>query len=107
MRYPFKWIQLNGNVKIELCLLKNWTFSPLPFNCKKAGRVQLSSNFFLLLSPISHSRARFEHVFEKIHQKWKYYREEKQDFERFLALLVFLNIEISAKSKKLNSMKSL
>ena len=35
--------------------------------------------------------------FKNIHQKWKYYREEKQDFERFL---VFLNIKISKKSKK-------
>ena len=73
-------------------------FSPLPFNCRKVGRVQLSSSFFLLLSLISHSRATFEHVFFKnIHQKWKYYREEKQDFERFL---IFLNIKMSAKSKK-------
>ena len=40
-----------------------------------------------------------------IYQKWKYYREEKQDFKRFL---IFLNIKMSAKSKKnLNSMKSL
>ena len=38
---------------------------------------------------------------KKIHQKWIYYREEKQDFERFLALLISLNIEISAKSKKI------
>ena len=52
---------------------------------------------FLLLSIISHSLARFEHFFRKIHQKWKCYREEKQDFERFL---VFLNIKISEKSKK-------
>ena len=35
--------------------------------------------------------------FKKIHQPWNYYREEKQDFERFLT---FLNVKISAKSKK-------
>ena len=33
--------------------------------------------------------------FKKIHQKWKYYREEKQDFERFL------NIKMSAKLNKI------
>ena len=27
---------------------------------------------------------------KNIHQKWKYYREEKQDFERFLILLFIL-----------------
>ena len=52
---------------------------------------------YLLL--LSHSRARFEYVFlKKIHQKWEYYREEKQDFER---LLIFLNIKMSAKSNKI------
>ena len=35
---------------------------------------------------------------KNIHQKWKYYREEKQDFERFL---IFLNIKMSAKSNKI------
>ena len=37
-------------------------------------------------------------ILKKIHQKWRYYREEKQDFERFL---IFLNIKMSAKSKKI------
>ena len=36
--------------------------------------------------------------FKEIYQKWKYCREEKQDFERFL---VFLNIKMSTKSNKL------
>ena len=55
--------------------------------------------FFVLLSLISHSRARSEHVFLKnIHQKWKYYREGKQEFERFL---IFLNIKVSEKSNKI------
>ena len=55
--------------------------------------------FFLLLSLITHSRARFDHVFFKnIHQKRKYYREEKQDFERFL---IFLNIKMLANSNKI------
>ena len=35
---------------------------------------------------------------KNIHQKWKAYREEKQDFERFL---IFLNIKMSAKSNKI------
>ena len=35
---------------------------------------------------------------KNIHQKWEYYREEKQDFER---LLIFLNIQMSAKSNKI------
>ena len=39
--------------------------------------------------------------FKKIHQPWNYYREEKQDFERFLT---FLNVKISAKSKKKNEL---
>ena len=36
---------------------------------------------------------------KNIHQKWKYYREEKQDFERFY---IFLNIKMTAKSNKIN-----
>ena len=40
--------------------LETFHLSPIPFNCRKVGRVQLSSNFFLSLSLISHSRARFE-----------------------------------------------
>ena len=63
------------------------------------GYAQLSSNFLLSLSLIPHSRTRFEHVFfRNIYQKRKYYREEKQDFQRFL---IFLNIKMSAKSKKI------
>ena len=46
-----------------------WQFSPHPFNFSKVGRVQLSFNFLLLLSIISHSLARFEHVFLKIYIK--------------------------------------
>ena len=79
----------------------NWIvyFKPHPFNCGKVGRVEISSNFFLLLSLISDSLTRFEHVFLKtIHQKWKYYREEKGDFERFL---IFLNIKLLAKLNKI------
>ena len=34
---------------------------------------------------------------KKIHQKWKYYKDQKQDFERFL---IFLNIKIWTKLKK-------
>ena len=34
---------------------------------------------------------------KKIHRKWKCYREEKEDFQRFL---IFLNIKTSEKSKK-------
>ena len=33
-----------------------------------------------------------------MHQKWKYYREEKQGFEIFL---IFLNIKMSAKSNEI------
>ena len=33
-----------------------------------------------------------------MHQKWKYYREKKQDFEKFL---IFLNIKVTAKSNKI------
>ena len=40
-------------------------FLPHPFNCRKVGRVQLSSNFYPLLLLISHSRTRFEHAFLK------------------------------------------
>ena len=77
----------------------SWTFSQLDSLQLTVRRVQLSSNFFLLLSLISHSCARFEDVFLKnIHQKRKYCREEKQDFER---LLIIFNIKMSAKSKKI------
>ena len=33
-----------------------------------------------------------------MHQKWKYHREEKQDFERFL---IICNIKMSTKSNKI------
>ena len=33
-----------------------------------------------------------------MHQKWEYYREEKQDFERHL---IFLDIKMSAKWNKI------
>ena len=33
-----------------------------------------------------------------MHQKWKYYTEENQDFERFL---IFLNIKMLAKLNKI------
>ena len=36
--------------------------------------------------------------FKKVHQNGKYHREEKQDFEKFL---IFLNIKMSVKSKKI------
>ena len=35
---------------------------------------------------------------KNIRQKWKYYREVKQDFERFL---IFLNIKMLTKSNKI------
>ena len=77
-------------------------FSPHPFNCKKVGRVQLSSNFLLLLSliaiVITLTCEIWTRFLKNIHQKWEYYREEKQDFER---LLIFLNIKMSAKSNKI------
>ena len=63
--------------KLDSVFLKIGQFSLFPFNCRKVGRVQLSSNFFLLLSLISHSRTRFEHIFLKntskveILQWWK------------------------------------
>ena len=39
---------------------------------------------------------------KNIHQKWKCYREQKQDFERFL---IFLNIKMLAKSNKIELSK--
>ena len=41
---------------------------------------------------------------KKIHQKQKYHKEEKTDTERFL---MFLNIKMSGKSNKMNSLKIL
>ena len=72
IHYPFKWIQLNGNWIVYFEKFDNSHL--FRFNCRKVGYALPSSNFFLLLSLISHSRARFEHVlFRNIHQKWKYY----------------------------------
>ena len=60
---------------------------------------RLSPNFLLLVSLISHSRARFEHVFYKTYNKSEgLYREERQDFE---GLLIFLHMKMSAKSNKI------
>ena len=92
---------------------KNWIvyfkkFSPHPFNCKKVGRVQLSSNFLLLLSliaiVITLTCEIWTRFLKNIHQKWEYYKEEKQDFER---LLIFLNTKMPANRIKLNSVRSL
>ena len=61
------WIHLNGFKKMEMwkldnAFLKNWQFSSHSFNCRKVGRVQLSYNFFILLSLLSHSVAISEYV---------------------------------------------
>ena len=76
--------------KLDSVFLKIWQFSPYPFNCKKFGRVQLSSNFLLLLSLTAivftltcEISTRF---LKKINQKWKYYTEKKRDFVEFMAM---------------------
>ena len=65
---------------------KIWQFTPHPFNCKKVGRVQHSSNFLILLSLIAiviRLTCEIWTLFLKnIHQKRECYREGKQDFER-------------------------
>ena len=93
---------------MDIVFLKIWQFSPHPFSRKKVGRVQLSSNFLLLLSVIAivitltcEIWIRF---FKNIHQKWEYYRAEKRDFER---LLIFLNTKMSENRIKFNSVRSL
>ena len=91
---------------MDSIFLKIWQFSPHPFNCKKVVRVQLSSKFLLLLSLIAivvTLTCKIWTCFLKnIHQKWEYYREEKQGFER---LLIILNIKMSAKSNKIELSK--
>ena len=88
--------------KLDSVFLKIWQFLPHPFNCKKVRGVQLSSNFLLLLSPIAIVITLMCEIWTRflknIHQKWEYYREEKQDFER---LLIFLNRKMLAKSNKI------
>ena len=73
---------------MDIIFKKIWQFSPHPFNCKKVGHVQLSSNFLLLLSLIAIVMTLtcdiWTHFLKNIHQKWDYYREEKQDFEKLL-----------------------
>ena len=87
--------------KLDSIFQKIWEFSPHPFNCKKVVRVQLSSKFLLLLSLIAivvTLTCKIWTCFLKnIHQKWEYYREEKQGFD---TLLIFLNIKMSAKWNK-------
>ena len=80
-----------------------WEFNCIhPFNCKKVGCVQLSSNFLLLLSLIANVITRtceiWTRFLKQVNQKWEYYRDEKQDFER---LLIFLNTKMLAKSNKI------
>ena len=69
---------------------KIWQYLPHSFNCWKVGRVQLSSNFFLLLSLILHSRVGFEHAFLKTYIKSGNITEKKnktlKDFKYFLIL---------------------
>ena len=87
---------------MNIVILKIWQFSPHPFNCKKVGRVQLLSNFLLLLSliaiVITFACEIWTRFLKNIPQKWKYYREEKQEFER---VLIFCNIKMLAKSNKI------
>ena len=69
-----KWIlyfKIFGNFHlIHLIVEKMDVFNFHPIFC------YVVTNFTLTL--------RFEYVFLKnMHRKWKYYREEKQDFERF------------------------
>ena len=54
--------------------------------------------FSIVITNFSLTCKIWKHFFKTIHQKWKYYREEKQDFEK---LLIFPNIKMSAKPKKL------
>ena len=65
-------------------------------------RFQLSSDFLLLLSLIAASITISCEIWTRflktIHQKYGYYKEEKQDFER---LLIFFNIKMSAKLNKI------
>ena len=65
-------------------------------------RFQLSSDFLLLLSLIATSITLSCEIWTRflkiIHQKWEYYKEEKQGFER---LLIFFNIKMSAKLNKI------
>ena len=86
---------------MDCIFLKIWEFLRHPFNCKKVGCVQLSSNFLLLLSLIANVITRtceiWTRFLKKVNQKWQYYRDEKQDFER---LLIFLTTKMSAKSNK-------
>ena len=78
---------------------KIWQLSPHSFNCRKVRRVQLSSNFLLLLSQFQNHVRDLNTFFEKHTSKvGKYHREEKQDFKR---LLIFLNIKIWTKSNKI------
>ena len=84
---------IKWNVKLGYCILKNLTIFT---NRRKVGRVQLSSNFFLLLSLITHSRARFEHVFFKMYIKSGNITEKKNK-----TLTIFLNIRMSANSNKI------
>ena len=65
-------------------------------------RFQLSSDFLLLLSLIAASITLSCEIWTRflktIHQKYEYYKEEKQDFER---LLIFFDIKMSAKLNKI------
>ena len=78
IHYQFKWIQLNGNVKKNVdnfhfihLILGSWTCSTF---------IQFFSIVITNFS-ISHLCATFEHILKNIHQKCKYYREERQKLE--------------------------
>ena len=75
------------------------TISRHPFNCRKVGRVQLSSNFFVLLSLIRHSRARFEDFFEVYIKSGNITEKKNKTFNK--RFLIFLNTKMSAKSNKI------
>ena len=84
---------------MDSVFLKIWQFPPHPFNCRKFGRVQLSSNFLLFaITNFTLTCEIWKHFFKNVHQKWKYYREEKQDFERFF---IFLNTKTSGRSNEI------
>ena len=77
---------------MDSVFLKIWQFSPHLLIVEKLDVFNFHRIFFLLLSLMTHSRARFKHVFLKI------YIKSEQDFKRFL---IFLNIKMLAKSNKI------
>ena len=92
INYPFKWIQSNGNWVVYFKKFDNFRLIHLSWTCSTFHPTffySLTYEIWICLRDLIHNHVRDLDMFlQNIYQKWKYHREEKQGFERFLIFVV-------------------